>query len=79
MRGALLGGDMERRSQVLFLEAAAVEEEVVVVVVVEEEVVVVEEEEEGVEDLRRWTSLMHLHRESTLQSHGSLVICSWIF
>ncbi len=42
MRAALLGGDMERKSQVLFLEVAAVEEE--------------EEEEEGVENLRRWTS-----------------------
>jgi hypothetical protein len=67
MRAALLGGDMERRSQVLFLEVAVVEQEVVLV-----EVVVVE-------DLRRWTSLMHQHRESTLQSHGSLVVCSWIF
>jgi hypothetical protein len=77
MRAALLGGDMERRSQVLFLEVAVVEQEVVLVevVVVEEE----EEEEEVVEDLRRWTSLMHQHRESTLQSHGSLVVCSWIF
>jgi hypothetical protein len=72
MRAALLGGDMERRSQVLFLEVAVVEQEVVLV-----EVVVVEEE--VVEDLRRWTSLMHQHRESTLQSHGSLVVCSWIF
>jgi hypothetical protein len=43
------------------------------------EVVVVEEEEVVAEDLRRWTSLMHQHRESTLQSHGSLVVCSWIF
>jgi hypothetical protein len=49
------------------------------VVEVEEEVVVVVEKEEGVEDLRRWTSLMHQYRESTLQSHGSLVLCSWIF
>jgi hypothetical protein len=71
MRAALLGGDMERRSQVLFLEVAAVEEEVVVVVVVVEE--------DGVEDRRRWTSLMHQDRESTLQYHGSLVFCSWIF
>jgi hypothetical protein len=54
-------------------------------VVEEVVVVVVEEEEEGVEDLRRWTSLMHQHRVNltvswfscTLQlDFLSVVLCS---